>query len=331
MNEAWKVIVTDYEYESLHLEEAELSAIGANLVPCQCKSEEELLEKTGAADALLVQYANISERVIKNLQKCRIIVRYGIGVDSIDVAAATHWGIPVANVPDYGLEEVADHTLSLLLAAVRKIVPLNQSVKSGSWNYKSAKPIQRLRGSKLGLLAFGHIARLVAQRAKAFGLDIQVYDPYLDDETARQFGVKKVDFETVLSTSDFLSIHCPANASTYHMLDESAFKHMKPNLILINTARGVIIDESALLEALNNKTIAGAALDVSELEPIPQNSGLLQVDNCIITPHAAWYSEQAQDTLQRAAAQEIVRVLSGQEAVHVVNPDYKMNLPKQTN
>ncbi|NPV91144.1 MAG: C-terminal binding protein [Firmicutes bacterium] len=325
MREKFRVVVTDFEYESLKSEEQALAGIGATLIPCHCKDESELISSTADADALLVQYASITRRVIEHMSKCQIIVRYGIGVDSLDVPAATDHGIIVANVPDYGLEEVANHTISLLLASARKLTILNESVKSGVWNYKVSKPLFRLSGKVLGLLAFGNIARLVAKKALAFGLQVQVCDPFIDAETAGRYHAKLVDFDTLIATSDFLSIHAPGNSSTYHLFNQSVFSRMKSTSYLINTARGAIIDEQALIDALTRGAIAGAALDVSEQEPISPTSKLLQLPNVIITPHAAWYTEEAQESVQGKAAAEVARVLSGQPPQNLVNPDVMRN------
>lgn len=325
MTPKFKVVVTDYEYQSLHWEEKEVNSVGGILIPCQLKNEQELIEQCRDADALLVQYANITRKVIENLEKCKVIVRYGVGVDSLDIEAATEHGIYIANVPDYGLEDVADHAIALLLAAARKILYLHHKVIKGEWDYKKAKPLYRLRGKTLGLMAFGNIARMVASKAKVFGINVQVYDPYLDENIASEYGVSLVDFNTLINTSDFISIHAPVTPETYHVFNQSVFKQMKPNCIIVNTARGALINEDDLVEALEKGYIAGAALDVTEPEPINPNSKLKTMDNVIITPHAAWYTEEAQDSLQMQAAQEVARVLSGKKPLNLVN---KMVQPK---
>lgn len=325
MTPKYKVVVTDYEYQSLHWEEKEVASVGGILVPCQLKTEEELIQECKDADALLVQYAKITRRVIENLEKCKIIVRYGVGVDSLDIEAATEHGIYIANVPDYGLEDVADHAMALLLAAVRKVLYLHNKVVNDQWDYKLAKPLYRLRGKTLGLMAFGNIARMVANKAKAFGINVQVYDPYLSEKIANEYDVRIVDFDTLIKTSDFISIHAPVTPETYHVFNKNVFKQMKPNCIIVNTARGALINENDLVEALEKGYIAGAALDVTDPEPISKDSKLKSMENVIITPHAAWYTEEAQDSLQRQAAQEVARVLSGEKPLNLVN---KMVQPK---
>jgi Phosphoglycerate dehydrogenase and related dehydrogenases len=316
-----KVVVTDCEYESLHIEQEAMERIGASFVAGQCKNEAELIAQTTDSDGVFVQYANISRRVIENMKHCRAIVRYGIGIDCVDVKAATDHGIMVVNVPDYGLQDVADHTVTLLLSAARKIVLLNNEVKAGNWDYKKAKPVSRLEGKTLGLIAFGHIARMVAARAKPFGLHVQAYDPGLDEEALQKYAVTRVDFDTLLATSDFISLHAPLLPSTRNMLNKEAFRQMKKNAVLINTARGGLVDEEALVMALQKGCLAGAALDVTLNEPININNPLLSMDNVIITPHSAWYTEEAQKSLQLNATADMVRALSGDIPVNLLNPE----------
>lgn len=322
MKQPYKVVLTDYEYETLHWEESEMSRIGANLIKCQCKTEEELISATHDADAIMVQYARITRPVIQNLKHCKVIVRYGVGIDCIDVKAATEHGIPVVNVPDYGLEDIADHAMALLLNSARKICLLNNSVKNGVWNYKESKPLYRMRGKVLGLVAFGTISRMVAQKALAFGLEVQAFDPYVEDKVFEQYGVKSVHLEELLCTSDFISLHAPVTENTYHMINKDTLALLRPNCIIINTARGALIDEDALARALDDHAIAGIAMDVSEQEPINKDNPLLLKPNVIITPHAAWYTEEAQDSLQRQVAQEVARVLTGTRPNNLVNPQY---------
>ncbi len=322
MGHKLKVVVTDYEYETLKWEREQVEAVGAGLVACQCNSEEELIENGKDADALLVQYASISRKVMENLGRCQVIVRYGVGVDNIDIESATDYGIAVVNVPDYGLNEVADHTMALLLASSRKLLQFDKSVKQGTWNYRIAQPLYRINGKKLGLIAFGNIARLVAARAQAFGMDVQVYDPFLPEEIALQHGVRMSTFDDLIQNADYISVHCPANASNYHLFNRDVFAKMKKHAIFINTARGALVEENDLAEALEKGIIGGAGIDVCKTEPLSSDSRLLNLENIIITPHAAWYTEEAQQALQVKAGQEIARALSGEMPLHVVNPQY---------
>ncbi|NLB53695.1 MAG: C-terminal binding protein [Syntrophomonadaceae bacterium] len=314
-----KVVITDYEYDSLYWEEQTLTKLDAEFIKCHCRNEEDLIAAVHDADAILVQYAQITRNVMAHMKKCRAIVRYGVGLDCIDLAAATEHGIMVANIPDYGLEDIADHVMALMLNCVRKITQLNQLVHEGKWDYKMAKPLYRLRGKTLGLVGFGNIARMAATKAKVFGMRPIAYDPYVDTEIARSYGVELVDFDTLLGLSDVLSLHVPVTEQTIHLINEDTLMKMKNTGILINTARGALVDEAALAKALENHQIAGAGLDVSEKEPINPDNDLLTLPNVIITPHSAWYTEEAQDSLQQQAAQEIYRVLTGDRPLNLAN------------
>lgn len=320
MTTSLKVVITDYEYENLRWEEEAAAQVGAEFVKCQCQTEEELIEATRDADALLVQYAHITSHVMDHMQKCRAIVRYGVGLDCIDLEAATQHGIMVANIPDYGLEDIADHAIALMLTMSRKITQLNWYIHQGLWDYKLAKPLFRLRGKTLGLVGFGRIARMVAGKAKAFGMLVIAYDPYVAPNTAESYQVKLVDWETLLSCADVLSLHLPVTEQTVHLINDEALAKMKNNCLLVNTARGALVDEDALVKALRTAKIAGAGLDVSEKEPIDPDHELLALPNVIITPHSAWYTEEAQQSLQQQAAQEIVRVLRGERPLNLANP-----------
>lgn len=321
-----KVVITDYWYETLDMEKAELSKLeGVELSANQCKDEDELVDLVQDADAVIVQFASITKKVIDAMKKCKLIVRYAIGVDNIDLAAATSKGIFVANVPDYGIDEVSNHAIALLLALAKKIIPLSNSVKEGKWDYTVSKPLYRMSGRTLGLIGFGRIPVMVAKKMSRFGVEMLCYDPYISEEIPKKLGVVPVDLDTLLKKSDYISVHCPLNNQTRHLLSKEQFAKMKPGAILINTARGGIIDESALIEALQSGRIAAAGLDVTEREPIAADNPLLFMDNVIITPHNAWYSEEAIATLQRMVGEEVVRVLSGQLPKNLVNKEVLKN------
>lgn len=323
---SFKVVVTDYEYATLKYEEEVLAKVGATLVPAQCRTEEELIEACKDADALINQYAQLTPRVIQALDKCKVIARYGVGINTVDLDAATEKGICVVNVPDYCMDEVSDHAMALLLACARKVVLMNNEVKKGNWDYKVSVPIYRLRGKTLGLISFGRIAQTIAKKAQAFGLDILIFDPYIPDAVAEQFGVKKVSLEELLKSSDFISVHAPLNAETEHLISEKEFQLMKKTTFIINTGRGPVIHEDALVKALQEGWIAGAGLDVIEVEPVRSDSPLLQMDNVILNPHVAWYSEEAGTDLQTKAAQGVVEVLEGYFPKNLVNKQVKEKL-----
>ncbi len=274
---SWIVVVTDFNYPDLSIEEEELSKWGAQIVPAQCSTPEDVIKVGHDADALISQYAPITRDVIKNLTRCQAIGRYGIGVDNIDVEAATEHGIAVINVPSYCEDEVADHTMAMLLAWARKISHYTEEIRRGVWDWKTGVPIKRLQGQVLGLLGFGKIARKVAIRAKAFGLKVIAHDPYLPPETFTELGVEAVSFEDLLARSDFLSIHVPLTKDTRHLINEKALSQMKPTACIINTSRGGVIDEAALIAALSEGRIAGACLDVTDPEPPRLDNPLLKM------------------------------------------------------
>lgn len=316
---AMKVAITDYEYETISAERAVLEAAGIECRDFQCKTEEDVIRQAAGCDGLIVQYAPITARVIAALERCRVIVRYGIGVDNVDVAAATAKGIFVCNVPDYGVEDVANHAFAFLLALAKKIPQQQAQMHSGGWGYAEIKPITRLSCCTLGLLGFGRIPQQVCIRAKAFGMKVIAHDPYLDPEKIRAAGAGPVDFDTLLAQSDFLSCHCPLTPSTRHWIDRRALAKMKKSACLINTSRGGLICEADLIDALRSGVIAGAGLDVFETEPLPKDSPLRGMPQLLLTGHAAWYSEEARSSLQRMAAEEAARVLTGNPPRSPVN------------
>ncbi|RLE07648.1 C-terminal binding protein [Candidatus Aerophobetes bacterium] len=313
------VVVTDYDYPDLDIERRIITEAGGTLIPAQCRSEEEVIQKAKDAHGLLTQYAPISRKVIEALSQCRVIARYGIGVDNIDISAATQRKIVVVNVPSYCEEEVASHTLALILACVRKIFLFNQAIRKGNWDWKLGRPIVRLSEQKLGLIAFGKIAKMVARKARAFGFSLMGFDPYVSDEEFAAEGVRKVDLDYLLKNSDIICVHAPLTQETRHMLGREEFKKMKSSSFLVNTSRGAVVDEKALYEALRGGQIAGAALDVLEEEPPGKDSPLLKLDNVIFTPHVAWYSESSLKELRAKAATDLVRVLEGKTPQGFVN------------
>jgi len=313
-----KVVLTDYVWDSLDVEHKTLDGL-ATLVALKAKTPAGFLPEAADCDALLNTYAGpITADVMKEMPKCRIIARYGIGVDTIDLDAATAAGIIVTNNPTYCIEEVAEHTMALLLACARKVTLYERLVRVGRWEVSPGKPIFRLVGRTLGLVGFGNIARAVAVRAAAFGLRILYYDPFVQPGQFPTPGEKR-ELEVLLRESDFVSLHPPLSAETRGMMNDAAFAQMKPTAFLINCARGPIVDTAALVRALAAGRIAGCALDTTDPEPLPDVHSLRGRDNVIITPHAAWYSEQAMVGLQAGAPSEVRRVLTGEWPVNVVN------------
>jgi len=313
------VVITDHVFPSLEIEQELLGAIGATVVSLQARSEVDLLDAVTDADALLVCYAPVTDRVIRRMTRCRIIARYGIGVDNVDLGAATAKGIVVTNVPDYCVDEVSDHALALLLACARRIPALAGRVRSGRWDARDAAPMHRLRGQTLGLVGFGKIPRRLADKARALGLEVIAFDPYVAGDEMEARGVQKTSLPGLLARCDFVSVHAPLAPETQGMIAEAELRAMKRSAYLINTARGPLVLESALLRALEEEWIAGAALDVLQHEPPAADHPLQRFANVILTPHVAFYSEESVQELQRKAAEEVVRALSGRPPRSPVN------------
>jgi D-3-phosphoglycerate dehydrogenase len=317
-----KVVLTDYVWESLDVEKKILGDLG-ELVPLQTKKPEEFLAQAADCDALLNTYAGpITADAMAKMPKCRIIARYGIGVDTIDLEAATAAGIIVTNNPTYCIEEVAEHTMALLLDSARKIAFYDRLVRGGTWAVPPGKPLYRLLGRTLGLVGFGNIARQVAVRAAAFGMKILYADPFVREGQFKEPG-KRVELPELYKESDFVSVHPPLTPQTRGMINDDAFSKMKPGAILINCSRGPVVDTVALVRALDAKKIGGCALDTTDPEPLPDPHPLRGRDNVIINPHVAWYSETAMVGLQAGAPNEVKRVLSGEWPVNVVNKAVK--------
>jgi D-3-phosphoglycerate dehydrogenase len=312
--------VSDSVFPNLDPAREVLSKIGAELRVAQEPTAEAILRVASDADALLVTYAKITAEMIRQMKRCRVISRFGIGVDNVDIAAATNAGIVVTKVPDYCIDEVSDHAMALLLSLVRKIPYANSLVHAGRWEMPAVAPIHRLRGSVLGLVGFGRIPQLVAPKAQAFGLKVVACDPYISQDVMTRAGVEKVEFDELLKISDYISIHSPLLPETHHLFNADVFRKMKPTAYLVNTARGPIVDEAALAHALDARQLAGAALDVLSQEP-PSGSSLFGRNNVILTPHTSFYSVESLVELQIKAAEEVVRVMTKQAPRNPVNPE----------
>ena len=318
MESVAKVVLTDYVWESLDLEREILGEL-ANLVPLQVTDPEAFFPEAADCDALLNTYGGpITAEVMARMPRCRIIARYGIGVDTIDLDAATEAGIIVTNNPTYCIEEVAEHTLAMLLSAARKITFYDRQVRGGGWAVPPGKPMYRVAGSTVGLIGFGNIARRVAAAAAALEMRVLYSDPFVEPG---QFDVpgEKAELAEVLEQADYVCVHAPLTPQTRGMLGAEAFARMKSSAVLINCSRGPIVDTAALIDALDAGQIAGCALDTTDPEPLPEDHTLRTRENVIINPHAAWYSEQAMEGLQRGAPNEVRRVLEGRWPVNVVN------------
>ncbi len=320
MQNNWKILITDYAWPSIEPERQVLAEIGAELIAAETGDELELLTLAPMMDGILTCWKPVREPVIAAAEKCQIIGRCGIGLDNIDVEAATEHGIVVTNVPAYCIDEVSDHAMGLLLACARKVSRFNRATRDGIWEQNIGPAMYRLRGKTLGVVGFGRIARSIVPKAKGFGLTVNVCSPRTDSALIQEHGAQKVSFPELLTTSDFITIHTPLTPETRYMFSYAEFRAMKPTAYLINTARGGIVDTTALTTALRNAEIAGAGLDVLETEPPEENEELLTLENAIVTPHAAFISEESILDLEVAAATCVAEVLTGKLPESVVNP-----------
>ncbi len=315
------VLVADFLDET-SLEAPVLEDI-ASLVLCKAIQEEELVGNLPHADAILLFHdiPHLGEASFALAPRCRCVVRAGVGYNNIDLRAATRHGVVVCNVPDYGTEEVADHAIMFLLALARRLVPCHEAIRSGTWHYQTAQGTPRLRGKTLGLIGCGRIGTATAVRAKALGLDVVFFDPYLREGMDKALGIRRVHrLEELLEQSHFISLHCYLDEATRHLVNAETIARMRPGVVLINTARGPCIDEQALLDGLDSGRIAAAGLDVVEREPLT-DSRLREHPHILFTPHSAFYSVEGFVELRTKAAEEVRRVLLGEPPRNPVNPE----------
>jgi D-3-phosphoglycerate dehydrogenase / 2-oxoglutarate reductase len=317
---AAKVLVTDHVFENLDIERDILESVGAEPVLASGTSEQELIDAARDCEAMLVCFANVPASVIAAAAEggCRVISRYGIGYDNIDVAAATERNLLVTYVPDYCLDEVADHTIGLLLALARQIFPAGLAVREGDWTVPHSR-VHRLSGRRLALIGVGGIGRRVADRARALGLEIVGFDPYLEEWTID--AKRAASFGEAVAEADFVSLHVPLTEENRHLIDAESIAGMRRQPILVNTARGPLVDPDAVVEALDSGRLGGVALDVLETEPPPPDHPLRSHPRALLTPHMAFYSVEAQAELQRRAADEVARTLRGEPPDRPVNPE----------
>ena len=319
MTEDAKVVIADYDFGDVDVERKILEAAGLRLVAIQAKSEDELIVEARDCNAVINQYAHVGAKTIAAMSHCRVIARYGVGYDNLDVEAATERGIAVVNVPDYCAEDVSDHALALFMACVRQVVLRDRELRKGKWNIKGG-PIFRITGKTFGLIGYGNIPQTLHRKLAGFALArVLTFDPFIAKEVAEAKGAELVDLETLLRESDFVSVHAPLNDRTHHMLGKEQFKRMKREAILVNTSRGGVVDTAALSEAVKDGLIRAAGLDVHEQEPVPADYALCKLDNVILTDHIGSYSEESQIELQTKAAQAIASVLTGTLPKNVVN------------
>ena len=317
----YKVAVTDLGYSTYEPEKKILEPIGAELVLRNCKSEEEIIDLAHDADVLATRRNLITRKVIEQLRNCKLIIRYGVGYDNIDIEAASKRGIPVANVPDYCMEEVSDQALALMLSCARKISANDKRIRNGAWNITKSDPVFKIRGKVAGIIGLGRIGKVFLRKIQAFEFDkILVCDPYIDkDQTEVKFGIQIVPFEMLLKNADYISLHVPLTKETKGFMNDRTFDLMKNSSILINTSRGKVMDQNALYSALKQGKINSAGIDVFEEEPLPNDSPLLTLDNIVLSDHAAWYSEDSELELKIKMAETVSDALTGKKIRNVVN------------
>ncbi len=305
------VVITDHSFKTVSVERELVEAAGGQLIVAQCKTEDEVIAACCDADALLVQWAPITERVLSGLTRCRVVIRYGIGVDNIDVVAAHRAGVAVVNVPDYCIDEVADHTVALAIGLGRQVLGTFDRLKAGHWKITPPGPMPAFRDMTFAVAGLGRIGRAVLGRARAFGFKLAAYDPVAPEEVFREAGARRLSLESAFAETDILSIHVPLIPATRHLVSMERLKTMKRTAILINTSRGALVDTRSLAAALTEGLIAGAGLDVFEEEPLPPNHPLRHCPNVIMTSHIAWFSDASVSRLQRLAGEEAVRAVKG--------------------
>jgi D-3-phosphoglycerate dehydrogenase len=326
MSRKMKVVVTDYVEPDLKWEEEELTRRGVHFEYHQLKFRPltEVAAKVRDADIIVVNMVNMPRELVEQLEKCRVVIRHGAGYDNVDVDALTERGIPLAYVPDYCVDEVAEQAIALILACGRKVVwsrkILEESSARGAWDFTDAVPIYRLGGKKIGIIGCGRIGSRVYLKLKSFGFQFLICDPYLPQNKLDELGITTVDHETVFRDADFITLHTPLTDETRHMANARTLALMKPTAYLINTSRGPMVDEEALAVALRNKQIAGAAIDVFEKEPPDPSHPLFGLDNVILTPHLAWYSEDAAWSIREKVLQDIDLAVEGKPPRFCVNP-----------
>ena len=316
-----KVVLTDHVFPEESLVAQVRMQAGVDLEVHHIHDEDKLIEITRDADAVLVEMAHITRRVIEHMTRCRLISRHGVGYDTLDVDAATDAGIMVCNVTDYSTSEVADHAMSMLLALARSLFAADREVRSGGWDvFAACGKNKRIDGQTLGIVGLGKIGQAVAKRGAAFGLNLVGFDPYVTPDAMSALGVKKMELDELLAVSDLVSLHVPLSATTHHLINAERIAVMKPNAFLVNTSRGGLVDLAALTVALQEGRIAGAGLDVFEKEPPARDDPLLNLPNVILSPHAGFYSEGSLVDLHTRQAKQVAAVLAGKRPENLLNP-----------
>lgn len=321
MQRRFKVVITDYNFSDVEIECSMLEAAGVEPVACNCKSKEEAIRFAADADGIIDQFFPLDSEVIDKLEKCKVIAVYGVGTNQIDLKAASQKGICVANVPDYCIDEVASHAVALMMDCARRVSSQVNLVRNGVWSPERIK-LYRLAGKNVGIAGLGAIGMSAARKLSGFEVNILGYDPYVSKEVMDSKGIRKAGLEELLELSDFITVHMPLTPDTAGMFSRDSFRRMKPTAYFVNAARGGLVDEEALYEALKEGWIAGAALDVLKVEPPDPQNPLMKLENLILTPHMGWYSEEANKELRERVVRNVIDVLEGRQPVSLANRDF---------
>lgn len=316
------IIMFDRQGNDYSLEKETFEKAGATFTVTYFKDTEDFKALVKGKDVVMFNDAAVTKEIIDSMDKCKMLIRYGIGYDSVDLKAAGEAGIYVCNSPCYGVYDVAEYAMALMLACCKHIPLADKCTREGAWSPLATGKVRRLTKKTLGLVGFGRIARKVAERSAAFEMDILVYDPYVTEEDAKAAGVKKVELSELIASSDFISLHSPLNDDTFHMFSDDEFKLMKKDAVLVNTGRGGLVDEKALIKALQEGEIGGAALDVLEQEPVAEDNPLLKMNNVVLSPHVAWNSFEGVDDLHAEVTNNVMRFINGETPVSIVNKEY---------
>lgn len=314
-----KVVIVDHREEGFEMEKNAFLSEGAEVSICEIRNEEELIESVRDAYVVIFTFSKISRNVIDQLTNCKMLIRYGVGLDNVDIKAASEKGIYVCNTPNYGTYAVAEHAFALLMSMNRRILFLDQQVRNHIWDMEGIPPVYSLSNKGLGIVGFGNTGRYLAKMAAAFNMKVVVYDPFISQEIANEHKVRTSGFDELIRNSDHISIHAPLTDETRYLFNKDVFQEMKKTSIIVNTSRGGLINQNDLLWALKNERIAGAALDVFENEPLDPQSELLTLHNVVLTPHVAWYTEESIVNLHQEVIDDVLRVLQGNIPQNVVN------------
>ena len=314
-----RIVITDCDHDSIDIEQEVADAAGVELVLAQCRSEDDVIAAAAGADGIVVQYAPVTDRVLAALPQLKAIGRYGVGVDTLDVEAATARGVAVCNVPDYGTDDVSDHAIALAVSLARGITRLDRDMRRGEHSLLPVKPLHRMSTRVFGVVGLGLIGAATARKAKGLGYEVIGFDPLAEIGTTTAGGVAVVGFEELIARADVVSLHVPLNAHTHHLIDAGVLARMKRGAVLVNTCRGGVVDTVAVADALATGHLYGAGLDVFEEEPLPLTSPLIRCENAVLTPHAAWYSEESYAELKRRTIENVVEVCAGRVPRNLLN------------